>query len=60
MGNYFSYGYLEDEQWQSKQMRFKYLVNQDIKKNNWILKEHIEYKPLFFQKVLKKRKRRKR
>jgi len=57
MGNYFSYGY-EDEQWESKQMRFKYLVNQDIKNNNWILKK--ENKPLLFQKIIKKRKKKKK
>ena len=60
MGSYFSWGYIEDEQWNKKQVRLKYLLNEDIKKNNFILKEHIEYKPLLFQKVLKQRKKRKR
>lgn len=54
MGNYFSY--VEDDQWSSKQMRYKYLINQDIKKNNFFLKK--EKKPLLFQKIIKKRRRR--
>ena len=58
MGSYFSYGYIENEQWMSKQMRYKYNVNEQIKKNDYKLNKHIEYKPLLFQKIIKRRKRR--
>ena len=58
MGNFFSYNYIENDQWLSKQMRYKYYVNEDIKTKKWILHKHIEYKPLLFQKIIKRRKRR--
>lgn len=56
MGSYFSYSYLQNDQWESKQMRHKYFVNEQIKKNDYKLNKHKE--PLLFQKIIKKRKRR--
>lgn len=58
MGSYFSWGYLEDEQWDKKQIRLKYLLNEDIK-NNWILRKK-EYKPFLFEKIIKKKRKKKR
>jgi len=60
MGSYFSYSYIQNDQWESKQMRQKYFVNEDIKTKKWILQKHVEYKPLLFEKVIKKRGYRKR
>ena len=53
MGSYFSYEIIENDQWSSKQMRHKYNVNEQIKKNDYKLN-----KPLLFQKIIKRKKRR--
>lgn len=64
MGSYLSindyFTEQRDDAWESKQMRRKYLVGQDIKLNNFILRKHTTYKPLLFEKVNKKRKKKKK
>lgn len=58
MGSYLSlndyFTEQRDDAWESKQMRHKYLVGQDIKLNNWTLKKNK------FQKINKKRKKKKK